>query len=118
MPGAYAHITLVNLAKETRRLDRVPQFPPKAIGLLNKHFKFCELGAVSPDYPYLAIMDDGAKKWADLMHYTRTGDLVKSGIQLVRNLPDEDARKRLHGWPDIFRMSRRTSLFIPWSNSR
>lgn len=97
MPGAYAHITLVNLAKETRRLDKVPQFPPKAIGFLNKHSKFCELGAVSPDYPYLAIMNDNAKKWADLMHYTMTGDLVKSGVHLVRNLPEEE-RERAFAW--------------------
>ena len=97
MPGAYAHITLVNLAKETRRLDEVSGFPPEAIAALNRHFKYCELGAVSPDYPYLAITDGNAKKWADLMHYSRTGDLVKSGVPLVQNLPAEE-RERAFAW--------------------
>ena len=29
---------------------------------------FCELGAVSPDFPYLAVGVKTAKKWGDLMH--------------------------------------------------
>jgi len=50
MPGAYAHITMVNKLKEPQRLERIPGFPHDAIAAVLKYFKFCELGAVSPDY--------------------------------------------------------------------
>ena len=93
MPGAYAHITLVNIAKETRRLDAVPGFPTAAKAAIQRHFKFCELGAVSPDYPYLAVTDSKAKAWADLMHYKKNGDLVKQGVELVRAMPAEQRGK-------------------------
>jgi hypothetical protein len=85
MPGAYAHITLVNLAKETRSLESAG-VPIPAIRALLKHFGFCELGAVSPDYPYLHFGQDESKIWADLMHHVRTGTPQKRGIELARGL--------------------------------
>ena len=48
MPGAYAHITLVNLLKETRRLQAF-NIPTEIATALLDYFKFVELGAVSPD---------------------------------------------------------------------
>lgn len=84
MPGAYAHMTLVNLLKETARLEGSAGFPNAAIPAVLDHFKFCELGAVSPDYPYLAVDDSDAAKWADLMHYENTGEIIKRGVEAVR----------------------------------
>ena len=49
MPGAYAHITLVNEAKRPQYLEQ-KGVPAGAIAALLDYFKFCELGAVSPDY--------------------------------------------------------------------
>lgn len=95
MPGAYAHITLVNLAKETNRLENISGFPRKAIPAVLKFFKFCELGAVSPDYPYLAVGDKNAAQWADAMHYTKTGQMIHSGIKYLRNLTGDQQRKCL-----------------------
>jgi len=86
VPGAYAHITLVNLAREPARLDAGPGMPKPAGLALGRWFKFCELGAVSPDYPYLAIHAQGAAAWADLMHYKHTGEMVKAGVETVKNL--------------------------------
>lgn len=84
MDGAYAHITLVNLAKEPARLDAGPGIP-KAAGLaLGRWLKYCELGAASPDYPYLAIGVKGAAAWADLMHYKH--GMVKAGVEEVKGL--------------------------------
>jgi len=77
VPGSYAHITLVNLAREPARLDAGPGLPNPAALALGRWLKHCELGAVSPDYPYLAIGSKGAAEWADLMHYQHTGDMVK-----------------------------------------
>lgn len=93
MPGAYAHITLVNRLKDTKRLERLDGFPGEAIASVFDYFKFCELGAVSPDYPYLVLGDSGVNRWADLMHYTRTGDLIKAGVARVRVLQGEARRK-------------------------
>jgi Zinc dependent phospholipase C len=97
MPGAFAHITLVNELKEPRRLEAIAGFPVQAITSVLDFFKFCELGAVSPDYPYLAVGDGEAAVWADLMHYTNTGDMLKAGIGVVRQLQG-DAQRKAFAW--------------------
>jgi len=89
MPGAYAHITMVNLAREPDRLEAT-DIPIKAIQAVLRHLGFCELGAVSPDYPYLHIGLNGSKAWADLMHYERTGEPLKRGIEFARKLNPSD----------------------------
>ena len=81
MPGAYAHLTMVNLVKEPARLEN-QGFMPEAIVSVLDYFRFCELGAVSPDYPYLDIVHPNACHCADRMHYQRTGDMVNAGIKL------------------------------------
>jgi hypothetical protein len=86
MPGAFSHITLVNLAREPARIDAGPGMPKPAALALGRWLKFCELGSVSPDYPYLAIGARGAAAWADLMHYQHTGDMVKAGVEAVKGL--------------------------------
>jgi hypothetical protein len=86
VPGAFAHITLINLAREPARLEGGPGMPNPAALALGHWLKFCELGSVSPDYPYLAVGVEGAAKLADLMHYQHTGGMVKSGIELVAGL--------------------------------
>lgn len=82
MPGSYAHMTAVNLAGARATLEEYG-FPAEAVYALSKYKKYAELGAVSPDLPYLA----GDKEWADLMHYKRTGEMVKSGLRALCRLP-------------------------------
>jgi len=91
MPGAYAHISIVNAAQKRTAgagLRRQTSFS------LSRNLKYLELGAVSPDYPYLAF---GQAKWADNMHYSNTSILLRSGVGAVRNLP-EDKRARATAW--------------------
>ena len=95
MPGAYAHITLVNVLKEPRRLEAIPGFPAEAMPAVLDYFKYCELGAVSPDYPYLAVGDSDAAKWADAMHYTRTGAMIHAGVLRLRALSGATQQKCL-----------------------
>jgi len=97
MPGAYAHITLVNELREPQRLEKIPGFPRYAISAVLKYFKFCELGAVSPDYPYLAIGDESAKRWANIMHYTRAGEMIQAGVKRMQTIKG-DARKKGLAW--------------------
>jgi hypothetical protein len=88
MPGAYAHITLVNHAQ--KRLDKAGLSNETAYAL-EAYLKFLELGSVSPDYPYLAL---GEGKWADKMHYTNTSSLFKAGVRQVQNLAGADGLKQ------------------------
>jgi hypothetical protein len=96
MPGAYAHITLVNLNREPARLES-RGFSSEAIVSLLDYFRFCELGAVSPDYPYLDITRPDSCHWADRVHYEKTGDMIKTGINLVRKL-DGIRQQKAFSW--------------------
>ncbi len=92
MPGAYAHLTMVNLMRESARLARLG-FSDEAAAAVLDYLGHCELGAVSPDYPYLAIADGDAGRWADLMHYERTGEVIRSGLRGVSGLAAEPKRR-------------------------
>ncbi len=92
MPGAYAHLTLVNLIREPTRLE-IRGLTPEAIVPILDYFRFCELGAVSPDYPYLNLAHPDACQWADRMYYEKTGDMIKAGIDLVKKLNGASQQK-------------------------
>ena len=72
--------------REPMRLEAIPGFPEDAIITILDYFKFCELGAVSPDYPYLAMDDSSAARWADAMHYTQTGEMIHAGIRYLKEM--------------------------------
>jgi hypothetical protein len=90
MPGAYAHITIVNHAKE-RSAGKLSGEAAYAIGI---SLKYIELGAVSPDYPYLALKEG---HWADNMHYTNTSTLLRRGVEIVKKLEGYE-RDRAVAW--------------------
>lgn len=94
MPGAYAHIAVVNDAQKRAGAAGLRDQTAAALG---RFLKFAELGAVSPDYPYLAAMHPAQKKWADAMHYTRTGTLLRSGAAIVAKLPPS-AKPKATAW--------------------
>ncbi len=97
MPGAYAHITAVNVAKE--RLEDQPGFPSAGIPVVLDWFKFCELGAVSPDYPYLDLADGAhAAAWADRMHWRHAKARIETGIGALAKMPPSDARDKALAW--------------------
>jgi len=93
MPGAYAHITLINVARVQAENDfSVPVNVKIATG---DHLQYCELGGISPDYPYLDALDGDAASWADLMHYTRTTDMIRSGALLIASMHGNQQSKCL-----------------------
>jgi hypothetical protein len=94
MPAAYAHITLVNLM-DRKRLEEIADFPRAAIAAVQSFLKFCELGAVSPDYPYLVLGDSRAARWADLMHYQRTIEKIRIGVRHLRPIQGAPREKCL-----------------------
>lgn len=86
MPGAYAHLAVVN---DAQKLAEDAGLRDETLYYLGRDLKFVELGAVSPDYPYLALRS-GQKKWADNMHYTNTAKLMQAGVAAVSRLPAKD----------------------------
>lgn len=98
MPGAYAHMTVVNIAKEVEKLEKLEGFPLSAISAVLKYFKYCELGCVSPDYPYLCVGDSNAARWADLMHYENTGSMIHKGIEFIRDTLSGDEQQKAFSW--------------------
>lgn len=92
MPGAFAHITTVHVAAANTKLTRL-NIPKHAKKVLSQNISFIELGCVSPDYPYLAILDSAQNKWADEMHYNRIGVLITQLIALVRSMEGREQEK-------------------------
>jgi hypothetical protein len=85
MSGAYTHISIVNDARVKASGAGLRKPTLKALGL---YLKYVELGAMSPDYPYLDLaLDRKQTVWADLMHYTSTARLVQSGVKEVCDSP-------------------------------
>jgi hypothetical protein len=90
MPGAFAHLTIVDiLAGDENGLDAITTLTPTMKHALGFYTNFCELGAVSPDYPYLTALHPSAMAWANVMHYYQTADFIRRGIHhLCKTFPD------------------------------
>ncbi|MDR0934616.1 MAG: zinc dependent phospholipase C family protein [Burkholderiaceae bacterium] len=93
MPGAYAHLSVVGSLSASNPLGKAPGFTSAAKAALLRNTCFCDLGAVSPDYPYLDILHSSASAWADLMHYDKTGQMIKTGVEIVRGLKSNEQSK-------------------------
>lgn len=89
MPGAYTHLAVVNDAQKRAEAAGLREDTLASLGL---YLKFVELGAVSPDYPYLTLKR-GQKKWADAMHYSRNATLLRAGVAAVGKLAADDQPK-------------------------
>jgi hypothetical protein len=97
MPGPYAHITLVQKLDSSGMFDEVMLPVTGARTINDELFKYCLLGAVSPDYPNLATNDVKAPLWADAMHYSHTGEMVIRGIQHLKQMR-EPQQARCLAW--------------------
>ena len=73
MAGTYAHIILADsLCKES---ELIGEFPTSIREALRKYARFCKLGSVGPDCPYV-VGSTGATGYANVMHYVRPADFV------------------------------------------
>jgi hypothetical protein len=80
------------LAGDANRLDEITSLTPTMKHALGLYTNFCELGGVSPDYPYLTALHPSAAAWADVMHYYQTADFIRRGIHhLCKTFPDLNA---------------------------
>jgi len=93
MPGAYAHIAMARSLGTRKTLVVEYDIPSEISQIILEKPEYIELGAVSPDYPYLAKQN----LWADNMHYKANGSLIKSGIDILakESINDDATRKKI-----------------------
>jgi hypothetical protein len=107
MPGAYAHLTLANVLSKTRFLETELELPLDACKAILRYSKFCDMGAISPDYPYLKL-GPGSKKayrWSDLMHNrfdkptleNHKANIIHNGIRILRQMKGQ-AKLKCFAW--------------------
>lgn len=98
MSGGYTHITVAQFAIEEARSRREGLLHDDAKRALGKWKKFCIVGAVSPDYPYLDILDSKSTAWADAMHKGHAVTLLRNGVAKIREMPDDNVRQKCMAW--------------------
>jgi hypothetical protein len=88
MPGAYAHITMAFTAAHPDVFEKLGLDDSDAGNLL-QNISFFQLGAVSPDMPYLVGMGSDARSvaWANCMHHEAVAERIRAGVAQVRSLP-------------------------------
>jgi hypothetical protein len=86
MPGAYSHLALVNLLRN--EIEDI-HLPREAVYDLHEHFRYCELGAISLDYPYLDSSSRNSKIWGDTMYDGNATQMIQHGITAVSGLRHE-----------------------------
>ncbi len=100
MPGAYTHITIARLLTAGKHLKNM-KLPSEARKALLEYSAFCQMGAISPDYPYLNLLGDSkaAEHWANSMHH-KYGTLTREnilhiGINYIKKLTGDEQLKCL-----------------------
>ena len=86
MPATFAHMCMVRFASKQCRMSSL------AAAAIGFNPEYVELGSIGPDYPYLSAGLPGGedhKRWADKMHYERTGDIIRAGINFLQQMPDK-----------------------------
>lgn len=82
MPGAHAHIAVVNAAQKESDAAGLRKVTSRNLA---RDLKYLALGAVGSDHPHHALKARQAAR-ADTMHYTHTSALRKAGVATVRAL--------------------------------
>lgn len=98
MPGGYTHITLAQLAIEEAQHHRIDLLHDDAKRALGKWKKFCIVGSVSPDYPYLDVLDSHSAAWADAIHKGHALSLLRNGAIKIRDMVDDNVRQKCMAW--------------------
>ncbi len=95
MPGAYAHIAMARSLGTRNTLLFQHNIPNEISQIILEKPEYIEMGAVSPDYPYLAHQN----LWADNMHYIANGSLIKQGIRMLAQEDIQaDATRKKVAW--------------------
>lgn len=97
MPGAYTHISIARLLTSGNALKRKAM--PEARKALLLYPEFCHMGAISPDYPYLELLNSSAESWANAMHHKYVTSTEKNilhvGVNHIKRLTGDKQSKCL-----------------------
>lgn len=77
---------MAQLAIEEVRNRREGLLHDEAKRALGNWKKYCIVGSVAPDYPYLDVMDSNSCDWADAMHKGQAVTLLRNGVIKIRIL--------------------------------
>jgi hypothetical protein len=83
MPGGFTHLGLVRELGINRILMSIEGMSQNIADAMQEYYSYVELGAVSPDLPYLTL---SSGDWADAFHHQRTVDVVRVGVQTLASL--------------------------------
>ncbi|MDC0609747.1 zinc dependent phospholipase C family protein [Vibrio sp.] len=97
MPGTFAYIAALHLATEPSKLAGLGSMPNEAKKILSTYSRYAELGALSPDYPYLIFGDREQNRWAELMHSEKVGELIRSFIFHISSASTSE-KNRCFAW--------------------
>ncbi|BAH74834.1 hypothetical protein DMR_13430 [Solidesulfovibrio magneticus RS-1] len=98
MPGAYAHITLASRCVNPSVLGSL-ELDTETVGKLMQQVGYFQLGAISPDMPYLVGLGTNkqAIAWADRMHWKNVSERIGAGVAAVSNL-EGDVQNKCLAW--------------------
>ena len=90
MAGAYTHISIVEKAAERRSAKTLGDVFQRAASVASNNRAYTLIGSLAPDYPYLVWLGFAPDAtWADTMHYTRSGEIIKEGIRYFLRIKEE-----------------------------
>jgi hypothetical protein len=102
MSGAYTHITMAQKAIEDATFHREGLLHEDAKLALGYFQKFCIVGSLAPDYPYLDIVDSlvngNSASWADDVHHGGSVEVLRSSVIAIRDITDIQARRKCIAW--------------------
>jgi hypothetical protein len=100
MPGACAYLTLVNLIRGPARLENYGLNPEAIISILDTSTFASPARSVRTILIWISFIMM-LSLGADRMHYERTGDMIKAGVNLVKKLDDASQQKAFPGYRDM-----------------
>jgi hypothetical protein len=99
MPGAFTHFAVVKSLRIHKLLVAIDGMTEEIALSLLEAYSYTDLGAVSPDLPYLAPLSASSAEWGNLLHHSRTVETVRTGVRLLPNLtPGTLEHKRAMAW--------------------
>jgi hypothetical protein len=99
MPGGFTHFALVRTLGINKTLMSIEGMTQEIALDLQDAYPYLELGAVSPDLPYLAPFSENSEEWGNTLHHDRTVETIRAGVLLLPTLElGSKEHKRALAW--------------------
>ena len=98
MPGGFTHFAVVRALGTDISLMSIPGMTQEIADALQLYSKYLELGAVSPDLPYLAPLSRNHVDWGNALHHENTVETVRVGVRKLPSLRPMARRDMAMAW--------------------